>query len=581
MRKKGFTLVEMLAVITILGVVLMVAIPSIQNQVNSKRKDVDKRTTEMILSAAENYVSGNPNTYLNVYQSGENKNTYCLTVQTLIDADMLEAPVKIYSTGKEVNPNLGIKVDTNKNKEFVYSLLKEGESCVGTTAKLTLYKDPNLKASSRDSENPYPELYTGMIPVVYDEGSNSWKKANLYTSWYEYSTDAKTGYRWANAVTVAEHSSKCEATKTCIDNHKSHGRDYYNTAIAGTTISMDDITGMYVWIPRYQYNLKAPYGVEYPSGDGAPNVQAPGLINVKFLSTTAAADTNWHIPSAFEFGTSTLTGFWMAKFETSPDSTSTCYKTPNDTNCNKDTINAYVVPNRHSWNYIDVANAFKAGLNMSVPKNIHGLKNSQIDTHMTKNAEWGAVSYLSQSEYGIRKLKGASATAREISDNNYFNNNRFWTGCSAGRPADDSSFVTTCPAEHRYSHPSSAAGTTSGTIYGVYDMSGGAWDMVSGVLKDNWGNYKSNFVGKNKYFDQYGANLNSACEEGVCYGHALSETNNWYHDYNTFINTSEMYLYRGGRANMDSTKGIYAFGRTNGAAGYHLSFRVSITRKGY
>ena len=81
-----------------------------------------------------------------------------------------------------------------------------------------------------------PKLTSNMIPVYYDEGSNEWKKADSNNAkeankWYDY--DNKM---WANAVTVT-----------------SANRDTYLNAEAGTTIPMDDINTMWVWIPRYTY----------------------------------------------------------------------------------------------------------------------------------------------------------------------------------------------------------------------------------------------------------------------------------------------------------------------------------------
>ena len=48
-------------------------------------------------------------------------------------------------------------------------------------------------------------------------------------------------------------------------------------------------------------------------------------------------------------------------------------------------------------------------LNFSLIKggnNVFGLKSSELDSHMMKNMEWGAVAYLSASKYGLYNTNG-------------------------------------------------------------------------------------------------------------------------------------------------------------------------------
>ncbi|CDA23690.1 unknown [Mycoplasma sp. CAG:611] len=79
-----------------------------------------------------------------------------------------------------------------------------------------------------------PVLASNMIPVYYDETTETWKKADLANpnntyKWYNYNNGM-----WANAVTVTSSS-----------------RSKYLNASIGTAISMNDITTMWVWIPRF------------------------------------------------------------------------------------------------------------------------------------------------------------------------------------------------------------------------------------------------------------------------------------------------------------------------------------------
>ena len=81
-----------------------------------------------------------------------------------------------------------------------------------------------------------PVLDDGMIPVYYDETSETWKKAdstNKGNNWYDYCEK-----KWANSVTVS-----------------STNRSTYKSASVGTEIPMDDILTMQVWIPRYKYKV--------------------------------------------------------------------------------------------------------------------------------------------------------------------------------------------------------------------------------------------------------------------------------------------------------------------------------------
>ena len=54
MKKNGFTLVELLAVIVILGVILVVAIPKILNVIDASKEDAIKSTAKMLATSAEN-----------------------------------------------------------------------------------------------------------------------------------------------------------------------------------------------------------------------------------------------------------------------------------------------------------------------------------------------------------------------------------------------------------------------------------------------------------------------------------------------------------------------------------------------
>lgn len=55
-NKKGFTLVELLAVIAILSIIMIIAVPKVINQINNKKESLLETNKGLIIAAARNYV---------------------------------------------------------------------------------------------------------------------------------------------------------------------------------------------------------------------------------------------------------------------------------------------------------------------------------------------------------------------------------------------------------------------------------------------------------------------------------------------------------------------------------------------
>ena len=408
-----------------------------------------------------------------------------------------------------------------------------------------------------------PDMDSNMIAVRHD-GYN-WVKTDKENGWYNYGRGI-----WANAVTV-----RADKLST------------YQGASVGTVISMDDIETMWVWIPRYSYTITSEDGTNYYGKRGVylsdtPTRGLPGEIDIKFIGTdvkekgtarysNTEAPKNWYTPDAFTFGDEELSGIWVGKFETSNTTQS---------QSNSTTPDPIIKPNVSSWRNINVSNIYNVGLKVSAEGNRYGF-NSSMNSHTMRNDEWGAVAYLSQSAYGKLGNVNFLGTDKEVYQNK---SNSFITGCSSGLPSANGSQGCPYTYDDNTRDESGVSGkgvgaSTTGTIYGVYDMSGGSWEYVMGNYNDIAASsgFSEPLTLEGKYYNKYTSNIASeACNGGVCYSHALSETAGWYNDDRTMVSETSPWLVRGGNWYNNSNAGVFCFYHTIALGGTYgnYSFRL-------
>ena len=383
----------------------------------------------------------------------------------------------------------------------------------------------NIDTSGANS----PVLASNMIPVYYDEINNVWKKADVNNKdssyqWYSYNSTGDKKGMWANAVTVKEAN-----------------RQTYLNANVGTPISMDDITTMWVWIPRFN--------AVTPSNYNGGTKAKPNAIDVTFVKQNEPAI------DAFTFGDKELSGFWYGKFEIGGTLASSC---TNET-CN--VSNIVVKPNVSSLRNQTVSSFFYASRSMEQTGNSFGFVSSEVDTHMSKNNEWGAVAYLTQSIYGRCTN---STTCTEVGINN---NTSYITGIG-DKPSSTASSVKT----NTYNTISGKNASTTGNIYGIYDMSGGAWEYVMGIYNKNIKSSGFSTLPDNKYYNNYTATSYT--------GHAISETKGWYNDqsFSVYFSVSPWFI-RGCYYDDGELSGMFAFYGSSGINGNNSASRFVITNE--
>jgi len=343
---------------------------------------------------------------------------------------------------------------------------------------------------------------------------------------------------------------------------------------------------MFVWIPRYAYKMT---GVHTASGTisvkflkGTGNTYMSGTDTELSASTTYPTVTNnemqdYVVHPAFTYSTA-IPGIWVAKFEASSvegnGNTSTGTNSDNVT-----TKTLQIKPGVSSWRYIDVNNIYTVCENYK----------PSMNSHMMKNSEWGAVAYLSQSTHG----KGS-----EI----YINNSSAFITGSCGATESDKADNNGGTQNNNYKTGVNAS--TTGNIYGIYDMSGGSWEYVAAyVANGKESTNGSTLVEKQaaaatahtveKYTAASSENYGDGNYELVAnkyptrYGDAIYETSagssdatttdsgkqSWKSDYSVFPYSTSMFFVRGCMYTYTTSAGVFAFSGYTGSAYSYGSFR--------
>lgn len=264
---------------------------------------------------------------------------------------------------------------------------------------ILIYNKNNIKIFNNNNvtsyvkDNVVVEISDGLTPVIYDENKKNWRIIKKDEEWFDY-----TKQKWANAVILKDKNNNKEGKMLDIEK---------------------DVYAMYVYIPRYSYTIKEPYG---RSIDGNKlSTLYPGAIDIKFINNNVKENGNasytgnkakeFRTHPAFTFGDKELNGIWVGKFEM--------------TGSEK---NPTILPNNKSLTNLNISSLYNTVRRF----NNYGLDQSINDFHMIKNSEWGAVAYLTQSIYGKYGNKDYSYLNKEVYQNKSLD---CITGMSSGTPS--------------------------------------------------------------------------------------------------------------------------------------------------
>ena len=330
---------------------------------------------------------------------------------------------------------------------------------------------------------------------------------------------------------------------------------------ANARVTIDGVDSYFVWIPRYAYRIiyfdsadsKKAYQegtlteadavasgkiIGYSDSRGIVDAQGRKIEGVSSTTKTMVSKDYFMAHPAFindvDAGgwTEELEGIWVGKYETSGNNTQ-----------------LKVQPGVSSLRAVTIGDMYTYSQNYA----------SNLQSHMLKNSEWGAVAYLTESAYG---RNGTEVT---------MNNSRGYITGSA---------KTTSGTTNDYTSTEGVLASSTGNIYGIYDLSGGANAYVASYYNgssslSNGLSFASKEGSSTKYATAY---TGTSASTAYKYGDATYETSNWHSDLANFVNSTNPFFGRGGHCGHASDAGVFFFGGSNGNGGlfYYASFCLAL-----
>ena len=469
-----------------------------------------------------------------------------------------------------------------------------------------------------------PELMQGMKAIKFTdplgdtEGTVQQVSDSTSTDWYDYNSK-----KWANAQTedgsmwvwIPRYAYKVNADTKTFDVVFLIGTtdDYYENGVRKTakrqtkTDETVDTTTGYTVHPAFTNESSIGYA------NGGWNQELTGIWVSKFEAGYATSNGN-SAPKKASSVTYSQDSVWANSAETGTGSDGSVSARNWIDGVYGSTTTAIKYPTfqglAYSMNYINHNDAFSISRSLTESGNIYGLSSSSTDSHLMKNSEWGAVAYLAQSKYG---LNGTNIYINNVNLHSSTGAQSVYaiTGCAAATA--DADKVTTemdtttkrpkATNVYTWTQASGTKASTTGTIYGIYDMSGGAWERTASLVNNGNGNLttygktlmNSLINGKSSQYvtaypfdsavDKNGANLDTASAANYAkntkiYGDGIRETStagtgktSWYTDCSYFPAVNSLFSVRGGYCWATDGAGLFCFHRSTGNSLYYGGFR--------
>ena len=252
-------------------------------------------------------------------------------------------------------------------------------------------------------------------------------------------------------------------------------------------------------------------------------------------------------------------------------------------------------PLTYAYDCVSISDEYTISQSMKSSSSFYSLSSSNIDSHLEKNSEWGAVAYLTQSSYG---RNGTEVNINNMNFNNLNSKNIYAVTGVYGTGTGDSS-VTAIGSVNAYNTTTGVKGSSNGNITGVYDLNGCLLEYTAGYIKNGnaslstYGTSFATTTTSTKYatvypynsssdtyannYTQYSSNKTST----YGFGDAILETSNsgsgstsWNSDGSYFPGNSLPFFSRAGVCSGTTGAGEFYFSHNVGGAYSNYGFRV-------
>ena len=329
------------------------------------------------------------------------------------------------------------------------------------------------------------------------------------------------------------------------ETNSSYSYDEINKQWANAVVTIDEVESYFVWIPRYEYKIT--YYTDENKTTISETPTTYGTIDIKFIKTsdTTPTEEGYIIHPAFTSDVNNggwseeLPGIWVGKYETSlvKKSDKSDFSPESATTIDAETYAITIQPNKSSWRWATIDNQYTMAKAYS----------ANLNSHMLKNSEWGAVAYLTESKYG--------RNGTEVAMN-------------------DESYITAMEDIVKSKLQSSTGNET-----GIYDLRGGATERVAAYLQGKSTSNGNSLVSEtNKKFVTVYTGTNESTDYKL--GDATYETKKWHSDSAYFVYSAHPFFNRGGYYYNDaSDTGVFYYNDNNGNANGDVSFRMCLAVK--